>query len=196
MKQAIFFMLDQYADWEGAYLASQLNQADDWKVSTASINSEVTSIGGFKTLVDYQLEDLPTEFELLVLIGGNSWSWDDPRFSQLLKQRFERQKPVAAICGAVDYLARNGFLNDYLHTGNSQAMWQDYLKYNNENDFVDQQAVVDRNLVTANGTGTLDFTRLVLKLIHFTAPETIDLAIDLHQLGFYEYVKAYGNPYA
>lgn len=41
-------MLDEYADWEGAYLSSTLNQAPSWEAKTASIKSEVVSIGGFK----------------------------------------------------------------------------------------------------------------------------------------------------
>lgn len=37
MKQAVFVVLDEYADWEGAYLSSMLNQTDDWEIKTASI---------------------------------------------------------------------------------------------------------------------------------------------------------------
>lgn len=73
MKQAIFAMLDEYADWEGAYLSSTLNQASGWEVKTASIKQDVVSIGGFKTTVDYRLEQIPANCELLILIGGNSW---------------------------------------------------------------------------------------------------------------------------
>lgn len=69
MKTALFIMLNEYADWEGAYLSSQLNQNKGWQVKTASINSTVTSIGGLTTKVDYQLSDLPNS-DLLILIGG------------------------------------------------------------------------------------------------------------------------------
>lgn len=58
MKKAIFFMCDQYADWEEAYLASQLNQKDEWQVVTASVTPVVTSIGGFKAQVDEMLNEL------------------------------------------------------------------------------------------------------------------------------------------
>lgn len=47
MKTAITFLLEEYADWEGAYITSTLNQKRDGK-QTASIQSEVTSIGGLK----------------------------------------------------------------------------------------------------------------------------------------------------
>lgn len=36
-----FLLLDEYADWEGSYLASALNQSDTWEVMTASIQDEV-----------------------------------------------------------------------------------------------------------------------------------------------------------
>lgn len=72
MKKAVFFILDQYADWEGAYLASQLNQKTNWTVKTASITPEVESIGGFNTKVDLQVEDIDNDVSLLVLMGGIS----------------------------------------------------------------------------------------------------------------------------
>lgn len=48
MKTAITFLLEEYADWEGAYITSTLNQNEGWQNKTASIQSEVTSIGGLK----------------------------------------------------------------------------------------------------------------------------------------------------
>ena len=37
MKTAILFLVDEYADWEGAYLSSILNTSKEWEVKTASI---------------------------------------------------------------------------------------------------------------------------------------------------------------
>ena len=87
MKQAIFVMMDQYTDWEGAYLSSQLNQLTDWVVKTASNQPEVTSIGGWTTRVDYQISELKPEMTLLVLIGGNAWQHDDLRLTTLIRRR-------------------------------------------------------------------------------------------------------------
>ena len=52
MKTALFVLLDQYADWEAAYLLSLLNQRDDWQIQTASNLPLVHSIGGLQTTVD------------------------------------------------------------------------------------------------------------------------------------------------
>ncbi|MBZ2404974.1 DJ-1/PfpI family protein [Liquorilactobacillus hordei] len=195
MKTAIFLILDDYADWEGSYLASQLNQSSDWCVSTASIKPQVTSIGGFKTNVDYLLTEIPQKIDLLVLIGGNSWSISNKELRELIVKQLSMQQLVAAICGAVDFLAQNGLLTNYKHTGNSQYLWQNYSEYTNQGDFIKKQAVIDNNLVTANGTATLQFTKLVLKLVNFLPEVEIDKALALHELGFYKYCATYGNPY-
>lgn len=196
MKQAIFFVLNEYADWEGAYLACQLNQDVNWEVKTASTDIEVDSIGGFRTIVDYPLKEIPPEYDLLVLIGGNSWSFENEFLKELLQKRLVSNRPVAAICGAVDYLAKNGLLTHYRHTGNAQYLWSNYQQYQNKTDFVGQQAVADRNLVTANGTAALEFTNLVLKMINFNTVKKINKITDFYQMGFYNYCERYGHPFA
>lgn len=194
MKQAIFLMLDDYADWEGAYLSSQLNKSTEWTVKTASITSKITSIGGMKTIVDYSLVNIPDDINLLVLIGGNSWTVENEDLRHIIRRQIIRQKPLGAICGAVDYLAENGFLEGYKHTGNAQYLWKNYTNYKNQDDFVSQQVVRDQNLVTANGTAAVDFTNEVLKLISFDSDLSVDKITDLYKLGFYEYCNKYGNP--
>jgi len=196
MKQAVFFMLNDYADWEGAYLSSKLNQSDDWIVKTVSINSEITSIGGFRTTVDYQLNDISDDVDLLILIGGNSWSIENDKLKELLAKRLKSGLPTGSICGSVDYLARNGLLTVYKHTGNSQYLWKDYDAYTNKNDFLMEQAVWDDNLVTANGTAALDFTNLVIKMLHLLSDKEANQATDLYKLGFYKFCDKYGNPFA
>lgn len=196
MKTVVFVLLDEYADWEGAYLSSQFNQLPNWTVKTASVQQEVSSMGGFKTSVDYFISDIPADVELLVLIGGNSWYLESQELTNLVSNRLVTGKKVAAICGAVDFLARNGLLNDRKHTGNAVYLWQEYEQYTNTKGFVEQQVVVDSLLVTANGTATLSFTNEVLKLVNAMPDDQVDQTIALHQLGFYTYCEKFGNPYA
>lgn len=195
MKTAYLIFMDQYADWEGAYLASQLNQREDWQVKTASTSEVVTSIGGLKLQVDMGLDLIPATAALVVMIGGNAWQRAIPMLTTLIRQRLEQGLPVGAICGAVDYLARNGLLTNYRHTGNSQFLWQNDDQYVNPNEFEAQQVVVDHNLVTANGTGTLEFTSAILTLIDCN-DDTAKQAILLQQLGYYEYCRQFGDPYS
>lgn len=195
MKNAIVVLLNNYADWEAGYLTGILKQKD-WQIKYASNQQIVHSIGGMNVQVDYQLSDLASldEFDLLVLIGGQSWSLEDNDLHNLIDKQLKSKRALGAICGAVDYLARNGFLNHYQHTGNAQYIWKNYANYQNEGGFLKKQAVLDKNLVTANGTAALDFTRLVLELIGDT-PINAQKAVDLYRLGFYNYCGKYGNPF-
>ncbi|HAP8423634.1 TPA: glutamine amidotransferase, partial [Enterococcus faecium] len=104
--------------------------------------------------------------------------------------------PVAAICGAVDYLAQSGLLQGYKHTGNAQFPWLESENYQNKEDFIEQQAVKDRNLITANGTAPIEFTDLILQAVHFETEEIREKTIRLYKLGFYDYYKKYGDPFS
>lgn len=194
IKRALFVILDQYADWEGAYLSSVLNQDKDWQVKTASTKKKVSSIGGFHTEMDFLLHEITKNPDLLVLIGGNSWSIDDSDLENLVSYQLENGKILAAICGAVDYLARIGQLNAHKHTGNVSFLWADFKKYQNLKNFVEEEAVSDRNLITANGTGVLDFTTLTLEALGFSKKK-VQQVVEMHRVGYYQYSQKYGNPY-
>jgi Putative intracellular protease/amidase len=196
MKQVIFVVLDEYADWEGAHLSSMLNQSNEWEVKTASVKDEVISIGGFHTKIDLNLDQIPINADLLVLIGGNSWNIENQKLKHLIGQRLINNQPVAAICGAVDYLAKNGLLNNYKHTGNAVYIWNEFHNYTNSENFIEKQVVHDQNLVTANGTAALEFTAEVLRMVHFNDDDAIEKQVALQELGFYKYCDKYGNPFA
>ncbi|WP_251520087.1 MULTISPECIES: DJ-1/PfpI family protein [Staphylococcus] len=195
MKIATFLILDQYAEWEATYLSATLSKSDEWEIRTISTHQQVRSIGGFNTLVDYTLENDPGDEALLVLVGGDSWNIEDPTVTEKVKDAFDKGIAIGAICGAVDYLARYGFLNQYIHTGNDQSLWSNYVNYQPDKHFVSQQSVADGNLVTANGTAALSFTQKVLQLVNFDTTENIEKLTYLYQNGFYRYCEKYGNPY-
>ena len=195
MKTALFVLLDQYADWEAAYLMTTLNQDENWMVKTISIQKNITSIGGLKASVDYTVEEDLDRIDLLILVGGNSWNVEHDSLKKLIAKSFDNKISVGAICGAVDYLAKNGFLTEYKHTGNAQFLWNDFELYTNRNEFIETQVVRDRNLITANGTAPLEFTEAVLKTINFDIDEEIEKSIYMKKFGFYAYCDKYGNPF-
>ncbi|MBM0783899.1 glutamine amidotransferase [Staphylococcus epidermidis] len=171
MKKALFLLLDEFSDWEIAYLSSIINSNKKWMTKRVSVKDKVKSI------------------------GGNKWNIEEKTLLKFIEKAFELKKPIGAICGAVDYLAKNGFLNNYKHTGNSFYLWNEFKNYENDNGFVETQAITDGNLVTANGTGEIEFTEKVLRLVNFDTPTNIDKKIFMIKNGFYEYCKKYGNPY-
>lgn len=65
-------------------MSSTLNQSDEWQVQTASIKNMVSSIGGFHTSVDLTLNQISSDIDLLILIGGNSWDIKNTELEKLL----------------------------------------------------------------------------------------------------------------
>ena len=195
MKTAILFLVDEYADWEGAYLSSILNTSEEWEIKTASIQKEVTSIGGFKTTIDYLIDELPEKIDTFILIGGNNWNITNELLLKKVTNFLNSGLIVGAICGAVDYLAKNGLLTPYKHTGNALFFWNEYENYSTPENFLEVQCVRDKNLITANGTATIDFTEEILEALDFETEKIRHREIGLQRIGYYEYVEKYGNPF-
>ena len=100
----------------------------------------------------------------------------------LLKQNFsyhwygealDKGKIIGAICNGASFLCSHGFLNNVKHTGNGLDQlkkWGDIV-YTNAENYVEAQAVSDKNIVTAKGVGYLEFTREMLLLLEANTPE-------------------------
>lgn len=196
MKTAHILLLDNYADWEVAYISSTINMTEEWTVKTISTQKEVKSLGGMTTRIDYLLDEVPSQYDLLILIGGKTWDNDYPDIIKLLNFALKHNITIGAICGAVDFMARNGLLTNFKHTGNDLNLWNNFELYSNKNDFKFEQAVKDKNLITANGTAPIEFEQLILESINYADTTDIEKTIFLQRNGFYNYLQKYGNPFA
>ena len=185
MKQKVLFIiLNEYTDWEGAFLSTALHVGVipggeiKYEVHTvAPTEDAVRSIGGFRTLPDYSFENMPKDYAALVLIGGNRWD---------SQEALDKGKIIGAICNGASFLCSHGFLNNVKHTGNGLDQlkkWGDTVYTNTEN-YVEAQAVSDKNIVTANGVGHLEFTREMLLLLKANTPEHIAQWYDFYKNGF------------
>ena len=127
MKQKVLFiLLNEYTDWEGAFLSTALHVGVipggeiKYEVHTIAPTSDaVRSIGDFRTLPDYSFENMPKDYAALVLIGGNRW--DSPEaelFVPLVREALDKGKIIGAICNGASFLCSHGFLNNVKHTGN------------------------------------------------------------------------------
>ena len=183
MKEVIFVILEGFADWEGAYIATCLNQGVkpgnpiSYKVKTLSITKEpVSSIGGFKVLPDYGLNDMPENYAGLVLIGGMNWfSPLGELIVPLVEKAVKENKLVAGICNASVFLGMHGFLNEVKHTSNTLDYLKQYAgdKYTGDSNYINKQAVRDGNIVTANGTGQLEFCKEILYALEADTTDAI-----------------------
>ena len=194
MKQEVLFIiLNEYADWESAFLAASLHSGlmpgseIKYVVKTVAPTLEaVRSLGGFRTLPDYSFDTMPSDYTGLVLIGGMQWqSPEAERIFPIVQDAFETGKVIGGICNAASFLCAHGFLNHVKHTGNTLAVLKQWggERYTNEDGYLEKQAVGDKNIVTANGTGYLEFTRELLLALKADTQEKIEAFYDFSKNG-------------
>ena len=190
----LFIILNEYTDWEGAFLSTALHVGVipggeiKYEVHTVAPTLDtIRSIGGFRTLSDYSFDNMPKDYAALVLIGGNSWDSSEAELvAPLVQEALDNGKIVGAICNGASFLCSHGFLNNVKHTGNGLDQLKHWGgdKYTNEAGYIEAQAVSDKNIVTANGVGHLEFTREMLLSLKANTPEQIAQWYDFYKNGF------------
>lgn len=194
-KEILYILLPDYAAHELVYL-SQAIASDEYALKenpkyvnkvVAPTMEPITSIGGFRTLPDYSFETVPEEYAALVLIGGFGWSTPvAERVKPIVRKAIEKGKIVGAVCNAASFMAKCGFLNTVKHTGNGpeQLKLRGGENYTNPDGYIHAQAVSDRNIVTANGSATLEFAKELLLLLENDTPERIEMYYQFNKQGF------------
>ncbi len=194
--EILYLLLDNYADHESVFLASAINCDENGiRKNPKYINKVVTptltpirSCGGFKTLPDYSFDTMPEEYAALILIGGYGWLDDktSDKVIPIVKKAIEKGIVVGAICNAASFLAKHGFLNNIKHTGNGleQLKLWGGNNYTNQAGYINEQAVSDKRIVTANGTGELEFAKELLLLLENDTPEQIEMFYHFNKEGF------------
>lgn len=191
-KVVLFFILNQFADWEAAYLSSALRSLgkDRYIVKTVSLTKDkVQSIGGFQILPDYDISSMPEEYEALILIGGMTWrETDTTQIGKMVEKASEQGKIIGGICDASAFLGTTGILNKVNHTSNELEEIKEWAKdaYTGESRYIRKQAVRDGRIVTANGTASLEFSREVLFALEAAPENEIMDWYRFHKLGYYE----------
>lgn len=193
--EILFLLLPDYAAHEAVYLA-QAVASDEYTLKEAPkyVNKAVAptmepvkSIGGFRTLPDYSFDTIPDDYAALVLIGG--FGWATPIAEQvvpIVRRAIDNGKIVGAICNGASFMAKCGFLNAVRHTGNGPEqlkLWGGE-NYTNPDGYIHAQAVSDKNIVTANGSATLEFARELLLLLDNDTPEHIEMYYQFNKQGF------------
>lgn len=198
MKNIVFVILDEFADWEAAFLSSGLNDKNITKnyiTNFASIDKNLKkSMGNLKVLPDLTLKEIDeNDVDGLVLIGGRTWRSQteetNTKIVELVKKfKNDPNKVVGAICDAAYFLATNGLLNDRKHTVNSFDEIKDNLNYTNAKNFVEMESVIDGNLVTAKGDSPIHFAKNVMMALGDIPEKNVNLFFDIYTIGF---VKAF-----
>ena len=212
MKTVLFVLLDQFADWESAFLAPALRggimpgRPGRHAVRYATPGGvPVRSIGGMTLTPDCDTETLPDDCAGLILVGGMSWATPETeRIVPLVREALSHGILVGAICNAASFLAAHGFLNGVRHTGNGLEMLREWggANYTGEKLYQERQggagrkaggahqqsseAVRDGNVLPANGSGYLEFTRECLLALEADTPEQIAASYAFNKHGFYQ----------
>lgn len=121
-KTILLVILQQYADWEAAYIASAITMLGQgqYEVKTVSLVRDcVQSIGGLRVLPDYDIASAPEVYEALILIGGMTWrSEQTQQIKLLVEDCCQKGRILGGICDAAGFLGTVGVLNHVKHTGN------------------------------------------------------------------------------
>lgn len=192
MKKTILFVLLQpYADWEAAYIASALTMLGQgqYQIKTVSLSKDsVQSIGGFKVVPDYDIHTVPDDYEALILIGGLSWRTEVAKqVKPLVVECYQKGKVLAGICDASGFLGTCGVLNEVLHTSNDLndlKQWAGSI-YTGEQNYISKQAARDKQIITANGTAPLEFAKEILFALNVASEDKIMEWYHFHKLGLY-----------
>lgn len=193
--EILYILLPDYAAHEIVYLSEAI-ASDEYALKenpkyvnkvVAPTSEPVRSIGGFLTLPDYSFDTMPDDYAALVLIGGFGWS--TPVADQvvpIVQQAVDKGRIIGAICNGASFMAKHGFLNNVQHTGNGleQLRLWGGENYTNADGYVHAQAVSEKNIVTANGSATLEFAKELLLLLENDTPERIEMYYRFNKQGF------------
>ena len=181
-------VFDGFADWEPAHALAELRRSGKRHVVVVGFNrNPVISMGGLRVLPDRSLHEVsPDQIGLLILPGGDLWEsfhYDEPALSALLRQLDAAGAPIAAICGATLPLARAGLLNDRRHTSTVPGDLNSAPGYSGAAHYVAEPAVTDRGVITASGLANVDFAREVLAMLGVFSKADQALWFDMYKSG-------------
>ena len=193
--EILYVLLPDFASHEMVYLMEAISSDDtQLKANPKYVNKivaptmeSVMAIGGFRVLPDYSFENMPEDFAALVLIGGYGWLTPSAdNVIPIVRKALDNGRIVGAICNGASFMAKHGFLNGVKHTGNGieQLRLWGAANYTNSEDYIHEQSVSDGNIVTANGSGVLEFTKELLLLLENDTPERIEMYYQFNKQGF------------
>lgn len=185
MTKVYVYVMNTMADWEAANIMAELNSrrffkkdAKEIEVKTVAVSKNpVYSMGGLAITPDITLNELEIDKENVLILPGSDM-WGEPENFEILKiarKMLEAGGLVAAICGATVALANVGMLDDKKHTSNGNGFLSMFCpEYKGADNYVDEPAVRDGNLITAAVTGAVDMAKLILEYMDVFKADTLE----------------------
>ncbi|MGP3912784.1 type 1 glutamine amidotransferase family protein [Nonomuraea sp. 10N515B] len=175
---------DTLADWETGHATAHLRNGSyqrepgAYEIVTVGLATDpVVTMGGLRITPDLALDQLsPADSALLILPGATLWDAGGALapFARKAREFLEAGVPVAAICGATAGLAREGLLNERDHTSAVVQYLEAQEGYTGAKRYLDQDAVLDGDLITAGPTEPVAFAREIFRRLDIYRPEVLD----------------------
>lgn len=188
------YILDTLADWEIGHVTAELKSGRFFKkdaqpasLKTVSHSKEpIKTMGGLTIVPDCLIDEMEmSETSVLLLPGADSWS--DSKHNAIIQKARELLAlggTVGAICGATVALANAGILDNRQHTSNGPGFLEMFSpNYKGQNFYVDEPSVADSNLITANPTGALLWTKQIIEHLDLFQPDKLEAWYDYFQTG-------------
>lgn len=174
MRTIALYTTETMADWEYAYLTTQIAGAEQLKPGRFRLLlvgdglAPVRTLGNLPLVPEADLDALDALAEegslaALAIPGGDHYEAGHDRLIEAVGRLVDKEIPVAAICGATLLLARGGFLDERRHTSNAAA----YLEasgYRGGTHYVETPVVTDRGVTTASGIHAVPFTAEIMRI--------------------------------
>lgn len=179
------YVLDTLADWEIGHVISELNSGRFFKKGAPRVALKMVSyskepihtMGGLAIAPDCLIDDvIVSETSMLLLPGANTWN--DPKHGAIIEKASEFLSlgaAVCAICGATTALANFGLLDQRAHTSNGPGFLEMFSpSYKGQRYYMDKPSVADSNLITANCTGALLWTKQIIEYLGVFQSNTLE----------------------
>lgn len=187
-KAVYLYVADGFADWEAAHAVAELRRRGHYRIETVGkTDAPVKSMGGVTVLPSVTIAKVnPSDVAILIIPGGDFW-YDtpiSPEFEALVKGLDAKNIPIAAICAATTAIAKIGLFHGRRHTSNGLRFLQKEVPtYTESNNYIDQPAVRDRNLITASGLAPVEFAKEIFEELGIFSKDDLALWSLMHRSG-------------
>ena len=184
MRTIALYTTETMADWEYAYLTTQIADAEGLKPGRVRLLlvgdglEPVHTLGNLPLAPEADLDALNAladdgSLAALVIPGGNHYAAGHERLIKAVGHLVDKEIPVVAICGATLLLARAGFLDERRHTSNA-ASYLEASGYRGGAHYVEAPVVTNRGVTTASGIHAIPLTAEVMRITGLVPDAMVD----------------------
>lgn len=204
MKTIYIYVLDTLADWELGYVTAELNSrrffkadAPEVRIKTVShLNQPIYTIGGLEITPDCLVKETElNENSVLLLPGADTWNQSEHLgILDVAREILSSGGTVGAICGATVAIANIGLLNETPHTSNGEGFLDMFCpSYRGQKFYLDQPSVSSNNIITADSTGSLMWTKQIIEKLNVFEQDTLEAWFNYFSTGkanhFFELIQ-------